>query len=147
VYKRQVLDRGWRIELATVSAPLITAGVDIRPSVGRDLEDYTVLGDRISVALQYPHLGTANGRASLDVYEEGHESTLHEARMTAEDWPRRCWYSGFLAQMAEFCLLSSGVKEQSSCDLQAACSVLRLRDEIIGLIHQKRNLEPTVPSG
>lgn len=128
------LDRGWQVELETVQSPRITAAIDIRPAVGRDLEGYTLLGEKFSLDLQYPHLGTTNGQASLTLYENGQELILHQVRMTAEDWFSRCWYSGFLTQMAEFCRLCSGARSEPACDLGSALAVLRLREGIIGHI-------------
>ena len=128
------LDRGWRIDLGSMQDHRVTAEIDIRPAVGRDIESYTVLGRKLSLTLQYPHLGTVEGRAALIVYDGGNERVIHEAGMTAGDIEGRCRYSGFLRQMAVFCQLCAGTRDAPGCGLEAAMEALRLRDEIAAII-------------
>lgn len=129
-----VLDRGWRIDLGSPRDHRLTAEIDIRPAVGRDLECYTAMGRKLSVSLQYPHPGTVDARAALVVYDKGNERVVYEARLSASDIDSKCRHSGFLRQMAEFCLLCDGTLAAPGCGLEAAMEVLRLRDEIAVLI-------------
>ncbi len=125
----KALDRGWRIDLASRDKH-ITAEVDIRPSVGRDLETYEILGDKLSATLHYPHFVEVDGRAALIVYRNGCEQVLYESAVSPGDINGRCIHSGFVGQLAEFALLCSDQRRKPTCDLAAAMEAVRLRDEI-----------------
>jgi predicted dehydrogenase len=128
------LDQGWRIDLGSAHDPRISAEIDIRPAVGRDIECYTVLGLKRSIALQYPHIGTVDGQAALVAYDGGNERVIYRARMTNRETDSKCRHSGFLRQMAEFCQLCAGTLAAPGCGLEAAMEALRIRDEISALI-------------
>lgn len=127
------LDQGWRVDLAAVHSSLLTAEVDIRPAVGRDLESYTAVGQKRSITLQYPHLAAVDGQAALTLYSEGKEQVLSCVRMNANDIEGRCLHSGFLHQMAEFSDLCAGVRAVPTCGLGEAEDALRLRDAIAAM--------------
>ncbi|MDO8542234.1 MAG: Gfo/Idh/MocA family oxidoreductase [Opitutaceae bacterium] len=125
-----LLAHGWRIDLGSVRDHRLTAEIDIRPAVGRDLECYTTIGGSLSITLQYPHVGAGDGRAGLTVYEAGRERVIYHTRVTNGETDRKCRLSGFLRQMAEFCQLCAGTRPVPRCGLDAAMEALRLREEI-----------------
>lgn len=128
------LDEGWRVDLASAYKPHLTAEVDIRPAVGRDLESYTAVGQRRSIALQYPHLAAVDGQAALSLYSDGKEQILSSVKMRGDDSEGRCLHSGFLHQMVEFFALCAGTLAAPTCGLNEAADALRLRDEIAALV-------------
>ncbi len=140
-----MLDRGRRIDLTAEQDSRVTAAIDIRPAVGRDLELYTALGEKLSIALHYPHISIVDGQATLTVYAEGNERVICSARSTISDIDHRCRQSGFLHQMAEFCMLCAGTLAEPGCGLEAAMEALRLRDEIAGIIRRDASISVLTP--
>lgn len=127
------LDLGWRIDLVAESDSMITAEIDIRPSVGQEIETYQALGKKLSLMLQYPHPGTVDGQVALVVYDDGREHIVRQERLPTQDSSRRCIHSGFVNQIAEFVHLCADDGVKPSCGLYDALDVLRLRDDIASL--------------
>lgn len=124
------IDQGLRVDLHAIDNPRMTAEIDIRPSVGLDIERYTAVAYGHSISLLYPHLAALDGEAGLSDFRGGKEYVLNQVRLSAGDVDARCHYSGFVAQMEEFLGLCGARFERPSCGLSDAIDAIRLREEV-----------------
>lgn len=115
----------------------VTAHLDVRPAVGRDVESYEVMGDKKSLMLTYPAVGAAaDAPSELTVYENGTPTRIAspETAVTAISDPRGLTERGFLPQLATFLqLVASGAgktEENTLCTLAEAHGTALLKEAI-----------------
>jgi predicted dehydrogenase len=132
------IDQGWRIDLRSAGDERLTAEIDIRPAVGCNVETYEVIGHQQVTTLKYPH--SAPAVASLTRAGAGGQQILHHADVASDAADQLLLYSGFVHQMAEFCLLVAGQMAAPRCGLREASETLALFNAVTQLRAQQHHL-------
>ena len=115
--------------------PPLTAHLDVRPAVGRDVESYEVLGNRKAVTLLYPSPDDKTAQAGLTRYENRQSFPIPadaEANEAAAD-PDGLSARGFLPQLAHFLQFAAGDTNAGAalCTLAQAHETMLLKEKIL----------------
>jgi predicted dehydrogenase len=122
---------GLRAELTTTEGTLVTAHLDVRPSVGRNRESYLALGKETTVEVTYSAVDRIREPARLSLWNTtGHD--VQEAPLCPIEVDPLLWERGFLSQMAGFLSLAdSGSREANRCSLADALAARQRTDTIL----------------